>query len=155
LSVLAYNLGNLWQRLGLPQRIKSWSLTSLQRRLVKTGGRLVKLLAEGTRWCCARLGTGSARARGIQALFKAYRDAFPDIQVTIESIVSEGDLAAVRWTAVGTHTGKGLGFPATGKRVELTGMAFLRAENGRLIEGWNNFDQLGMLQQVGVVSLPA
>ena len=42
LSVLAYNLGNLWRRLGLPHRIKSWSLTSLQHRLVKTGGRLVK-----------------------------------------------------------------------------------------------------------------
>ena len=42
LSVLAYNLGNLWRRLGLPRRIKSWSLTSLQRRLVKTGGRLIK-----------------------------------------------------------------------------------------------------------------
>ena len=54
LSVLAYNLGNLWRRLGLPNRIKSWSLTSLQHRLMKTGGRLVKharyywlLLAEG------------------------------------------------------------------------------------------------------------
>jgi hypothetical protein len=54
LSVPAYNLGNLWRRLGLPQRIKSWSLTSLQQRLMKTGGRLVKharyywlLLAEG------------------------------------------------------------------------------------------------------------
>ena len=51
---LAYNLGNLWRRLGLPQRIKSWSLTSLQHRLIKTGGRLLKharyywlLLAEG------------------------------------------------------------------------------------------------------------
>ncbi len=42
LSVLAYNLGNLWRRLGLPRRIKNWSLTSLQQRLVKTGGRLVK-----------------------------------------------------------------------------------------------------------------
>jgi hypothetical protein len=54
LAVLAYNLGNLWRRLGLPQRIKRWSLTSLQHRLMKTGGRLVKharyywlLLAEG------------------------------------------------------------------------------------------------------------
>ena len=54
LSVLAYNLGNLWRRLGLPHRIKTWSLTSLQQRLMKTGGRLVKharyywlLLAEG------------------------------------------------------------------------------------------------------------
>ena len=42
LSVIAYNLGNLWRRLVLPQRIENWSLTSLQQRLVKTGGRLVK-----------------------------------------------------------------------------------------------------------------
>ena len=42
LSVLAYNLGNLWRRLVLPKRIEHWSLTSLQQRLVKTGGRLVK-----------------------------------------------------------------------------------------------------------------
>jgi len=54
LSLLAYNLGNLWRRLALPRRIENWSLTSLQQRLVKTGGRLVKharyywlLLAEG------------------------------------------------------------------------------------------------------------
>jgi hypothetical protein len=53
LSLLAYNLGNLWRRLGLPRGIENWSLTSLQQRLVKTGGRLVKharyyrLLAEG------------------------------------------------------------------------------------------------------------
>jgi len=60
LSVVAYNLGNLWRRLALPNRIRNWSLTSLQQRLVKTGGRLVKharyywlLLAEGhlTRGC--------------------------------------------------------------------------------------------------------
>jgi len=42
LSVIAYNLGNLWQQLGLPKKIGNWSLTSLQQRLVKTGGRLVK-----------------------------------------------------------------------------------------------------------------
>ena len=42
LSVIAYNLGNLWRRLALPRRIRNWSLTSLQQRLVKTGGRLVK-----------------------------------------------------------------------------------------------------------------
>ena len=54
LTIIAYNLGNLWRRLVLPQRIEKWSLTSLQQRLVKTGGRLVKharyywlLLAEG------------------------------------------------------------------------------------------------------------
>jgi hypothetical protein len=64
LSVIAYNLGNLWRRLALPKMIENWSLTSLQQRLVKTGGRLVKharyywlLLAEGhlTRGCFGRM----------------------------------------------------------------------------------------------------
>ena len=73
LSVLAYNLGNLWRRLGLPHRIKSWSLTSLQQRLMKTGGRLVKharyywlLLAEGASepaGCLATCYTGSGHCR--------------------------------------------------------------------------------------------
>ena len=54
LSVLAYNLGNLWRRLGLPSRIKSWSLTTLQHRLMKTGGRLVKPPA--ITGCCWRRG---------------------------------------------------------------------------------------------------
>ena len=63
LSVLAYNLGNLWRRLGLPNRIKSWSLASLQHRLMKTGGRLVKarMVAHYSAWAsAARLGVSPA-----------------------------------------------------------------------------------------------
>ena len=67
LSLLAYNLGNLWRRLALPRRIENWSLTSLQQRIVKTGGRLVKharyywlLLAEGH---LNRLGFGAMLGR--------------------------------------------------------------------------------------------
>ena len=73
LAVLAYNLGNLWRRLGLPHRIKTWSLTSLQQRLMKTGGRLVKhpryywlLLVEGQSQpgdCSATCCGGSGRCR--------------------------------------------------------------------------------------------
>ena len=54
LSVIAYNLGNLWRRLVLPKRIDKWSLTSLQQRLVKTGGRLVKH-AHTTGFCWRRV----------------------------------------------------------------------------------------------------
>src|SRR5664279_2861545 len=72
LSVIAYNLGNLWRRLLLPQRIGNWSLTSLQQRLVKTGGRLIKharyyrlLLAEShlTRRLFGSMVGGSLRCR--------------------------------------------------------------------------------------------
>jgi steroid delta-isomerase-like uncharacterized protein len=85
----------------------------------------------------------------------AYRNAYPDVTIHIDGLVAEGDLVAVRWNASGTHRGDGLGFPATGRRAEFTGMVFVRVEDGKLIEGWNNFDQLGMLQQLGVVSLPS
>ena len=85
----------------------------------------------------------------------AYRDAFPDVRIEIEDMVAEGDKVAFRWSATATHRGGGLNFAATNRQVRFTGMGFLRAENGKLIEGWNNFNQLGMLQQLGVVNLPA
>jgi steroid delta-isomerase-like uncharacterized protein len=85
---------------------------------------------------------------------RAYRNAFPDVRIQIEGIVSEGDTVAARWAGTGTHQGDGLGFPATGRQVQFRGMTFARVENGKLVEGWNTFDQLGMLQQLGVVSVP-
>jgi steroid delta-isomerase-like uncharacterized protein len=83
----------------------------------------------------------------------AYRDAFPDVAIHIDGLIAEGDMVAVRWSGTGTHRGGGLGFPPTGRAIRFTGMAFLRIENGKLVEGWNNFDQLGMFQQLGVVNL--
>jgi steroid delta-isomerase-like uncharacterized protein len=84
----------------------------------------------------------------------AYRDAFPDVKITLEDMVAEEDKVAFRWTAVGTHRGHGLGFAATGKQARFGGMGIIRVENGKLVEGWNTFDQLGMMQQLGVVTLP-
>jgi steroid delta-isomerase-like uncharacterized protein len=84
----------------------------------------------------------------------AYRDAFPDVVIQIEHLIADDDLVAVRWSAAATHNGGGLGFAATGRRVQFTGMAFARVEGGKIVEGWNNFDQLGLLQQLGVVNLP-
>src|SRR5262245_22106574 len=90
-----------------------------------------------------------------KAFHRAYREAFPDVRIHIEEMIAEGDLVAARWTATGTHRGDGLGIPATNKPARFTGMVISRFENGRLVEGWNNFDQLGMFQQLGVVKLPA
>jgi steroid delta-isomerase-like uncharacterized protein len=84
----------------------------------------------------------------------AYRDAFPDIGVQIEHMISDDDLVAVHWSATATHSGGGLGVAATGKPVKFSGMAFIRVEGNKLVEGWNSFDQLGMLQQIGAVTLP-
>jgi steroid delta-isomerase-like uncharacterized protein len=84
----------------------------------------------------------------------AYREALPDVQIRIEELIAEGDMVAVRWTAAGTHRGNSLGFAATQKRAEFGGMGIVRVRNGRIVEGWNNFDQLGMFRQLGVVTLP-
>ena len=85
----------------------------------------------------------------------AYRDAFPDVKIQIERMIAEDDLVAVHWSASATHNGSGLGFAATGRPVKFSGMGIARFEGHKLIEGWNNFDQLGLLQQIGVVALPA
>ena len=83
-----------------------------------------------------------------------YRDAFPDVTIHVDEVVAEGDLVAARWSATATHRGHGLGFAATNKPTQFTGMVFVRIENGKLVEGWNSFDQLGMLQQLGMVLRP-
>jgi steroid delta-isomerase-like uncharacterized protein len=71
----------------------------------------------------------------------------------VDDVICEGDLVAARWTAAGTHRGAGLGVPATGKPMRVTGMTWARFDqNGRLAEGWNSFDRLGMLQQLGIVA---
>jgi steroid delta-isomerase-like uncharacterized protein len=94
------------------------------------------------------------RPDAFKSFHRAYRNAFPDMKLQIEAIVTEGDTVAARWAGTGTHRGDGLGFQATGKQVRFTGMVFVEVENGKLVEGWNNFDQLGMLQQLGIVNLP-
>jgi steroid delta-isomerase-like uncharacterized protein len=93
-------------------------------------------------------------AAEFQRFHSAYRNAYPDVAIEIEDLVAEGDIVAVRWSATGTHRGDGLGFAATGRHVEFSGMTFVRVADGKLAEGWNNFDQLGMFQQLGVVNLP-
>jgi steroid delta-isomerase-like uncharacterized protein len=77
-----------------------------------------------------------------------YLTAFPDARFTVED---EGDLVASRSTLRGTHQSKFMGIPPTGKPVTVTGIAVDRIVGGKFVEGWLNFDALGMLQQLGVI----
>src|SRR5215210_6597213 len=81
-----------------------------------------------------------------------FRQAFPDIQSTIEDMVAEGDKVVTRFRARGTHQGEteDLG-PPTGKRVEITGISMSTVVEGKLVEDWTNFDAMGMMQQLGMV----
>ena len=91
---------------------------------------------------------------GFRPFHAAYVSSFPDLTIQIDDLVAEGDIVAVRWSCTGTHRGDGLGFAATGKHARFSGMTFVRVAGGKLIEGWNSFDQLGMLQQLGVAEVP-
>ncbi len=71
-----------------------------------------------------------------------------------QDMTAEGDRVAVRWTARGTQTGEMMEIPATGKPTTVTGMFFNRLAAGKIVEGWGNFDALGMLQQLGVIPTP-
>jgi steroid delta-isomerase-like uncharacterized protein len=73
---------------------------------------------------------------------------------TIEDMIAEGDKVVVRWTNHNLHQGPLLGIPATGKSVTVTGIDIHRLRNGKLAEHWDQVDMLGLLQQLGVVSMP-
>ena len=79
------------------------------------------------------------------------RAAFADLTVTVDDQIVEGDRDVVRWTARGVHSGEYLGVPATGRRLEQTGINIGRFENGRIVEEWSRADDVGMLRQLGVL----
>jgi predicted ester cyclase len=97
----------------------------------------------------------SGEVRGIEGAkqFAAtYREAFPDLQNTIEDMVAEGDKVVVRFRARGTHQGETEAFgPPTGQRMEMTGITIKRLSEGKIVEAWTNFDALGMMQQLGLL----
>jgi steroid delta-isomerase-like uncharacterized protein len=86
-----------------------------------------------------------------QAALKGWHEAFPDVVVTAEKLMAEGDLVTVYWIARGTNTGSGNGLPATGKRAELAGITIWRIVDGKIKEEWSAFDQLSMMQQLGLI----
>jgi predicted ester cyclase len=91
---------------------------------------------------------------GIKQLINLYRAAFPDFHMTFEDQIAEGDKVASRWTMRGTHTGDLLGIGPTGKQGTMTGIVISRLAGHTIAEEWENFDQLGLLQQLGVMPRP-
>jgi steroid delta-isomerase-like uncharacterized protein len=88
---------------------------------------------------------------GFKLFVSTYRSAFPDVEMTVEDQIAEGDMVATRWTARGTHQGELMGIPATGKEIQVTGMVMGRVAGDKMVEGWTNWDGLGMMQQLGVI----
>jgi steroid delta-isomerase-like uncharacterized protein len=91
---------------------------------------------------------------GLKKQIAMYREAFPDLHLTVEDQIAEGDMVVSRWTATGTHQGDLPGIPASGKSTTVTGIGIDRFEDGMIVEVWGNWDTLGMLQQIGAVPEP-
>jgi steroid delta-isomerase-like uncharacterized protein len=90
---------------------------------------------------------------GHEQVLKVWRAAFPDLTITVDDLLADGDRVGLRWTAHATHRGELMGMPATGRRVTLTGIDILRIVDGRIVERWSEFNHAEMLQQLG--ALPA
>ncbi len=82
---------------------------------------------------------------------RSLRAVFPDIKITIDLSIAEGEHVAVHWHATMTHKGQFLDFAPTGKNVTITGTSIQRIVNGKIVEGWDNWDQLALLVQIGAV----
>jgi steroid delta-isomerase-like uncharacterized protein len=79
------------------------------------------------------------------------RSGVPDLAITIDSTVVEGDRVSTRWTGTGTHLGDLMGIPASGRKVTVSGIDICRISEGRIVEYWQELDTLSMLQQLGVI----
>ena len=92
--------------------------------------------------------------QGFREFVVMYRTAFPDLRISVEEQIAEGETVVTRWTATGTHEGELMGIAATGKQVTTAGINVDRVAGGKLVGGWGLFDQLGLLQQIGAVPVP-
>jgi steroid delta-isomerase-like uncharacterized protein len=91
---------------------------------------------------------------GMKQFIAGLHAAFPDLAITIEDMVAEGDRLVGRWVMTGTNTGSFNGMPVTGRPVTLSGFDLLRVEGDRFAEVWGVADIAGMLQQLGVMPAP-
>jgi steroid delta-isomerase-like uncharacterized protein len=91
---------------------------------------------------------------GVKGFVQMYRSAYPDIVITVEDQIAEGDDVVTRWTGRGTHQGELLGVPPSGNRVEVAGITIDRISGGKFAESWTTYDALGMMQQIGAIPPP-
>lgn len=84
----------------------------------------------------------------IEAMRSRLLGLLPDLHVTVEDIVADGDDAVVRWRFSGSHTGTAGPLAATGRAVSFSGMTWLKFREGRIVEGWDSWNQAALLQQL-------
>jgi steroid delta-isomerase-like uncharacterized protein len=89
--------------------------------------------------------------RDFRPFHTQFRGAFPGIYVVVEDTIAEGDKVAARCSVRGKHSGAHLGFAPSNATVEFTGMVIVRIKDGKIVEGWNNFDFMQMYRQIGAI----
>jgi len=88
---------------------------------------------------------------GFEDFHRRFRGAFPNMSITIDDIVAEGNRVATRCSVAAKHTGNTLGFDATHSDVEFDGMTIVIIRDGKIVEAWNNFDFMRMNKQLGLM----
>jgi steroid delta-isomerase-like uncharacterized protein len=91
---------------------------------------------------------------GVKQLLSSLHSAFPDYHVDVEDMVAEEDKVVARLSTSGTHQGEFMGIAPTGNRVEVSGIEILRIAEGKIVELWANFDDLGRMRQLGAIPEP-
>ena len=87
--------------------------------------------------------------------YRAFRDAFPDVRIDLQQVVTQGEMAVAHCRVRGTHTGGGLGLPPTGHAVDFEGFAMCRVDGDKVREAFNCFDFLTMYRQLGAAPVGA
>jgi steroid delta-isomerase-like uncharacterized protein len=99
--------------------------------------------------------TGQPSGReGVKWVVSVFRTVSPDLHITIEDIIAEADKVVMRWSASGTHHGEFMGVPPTGKKLTIEAIVINRINADKIVEHWAKRDDLGLMQQLGIVSLP-
>ena len=88
---------------------------------------------------------------GFKQYVGAYRSAFSDLHVQIEDQIAEEDKVVTRWTGTGTHDGELANIAPTGNRLTLPGMEIVRISGAKLVEGWEGYDSMNMMRQLGAI----
>ncbi len=88
--------------------------------------------------------------RGQKKIADDFRAAFPDLRVTVDLVIGEGDFVVGRWTATGTHLGSWGALEPTGRQATFSAVNIFRFEDGKVVEIWNHRDDLGLREQLGV-----
>ena len=100
------------------------------------------------------LGPKPLDLEGLKQFYCGLWDAFPDLHITIQDMVGEGDSVAWRLTVTGTHEAEFRGIPATGTHVQFAAQYIFRLLNGKIVERWTSLDRLGVMVQLGAIPTP-